>query len=58
VPAPRGPLNDLRCKGKSCPAEENVEAIGQLFNTTGKELDERVANLVALMMPISAGRKS
>ncbi|CAL9050886.1 unnamed protein product [Musa banksii] len=26
--------------GKTCPAEENVEAICQLFNTIGKQLDE------------------
>ncbi|XP_010905020.1 eukaryotic translation initiation factor [Elaeis guineensis] len=26
--------------GKACPAEENVEAICQLFNTIGKQLDE------------------
>ncbi|XP_017698383.3 eukaryotic translation initiation factor [Phoenix dactylifera] len=26
--------------GKSCPAEENVEAICQLFNTIGKQLDK------------------
>ncbi|CAL9115570.1 unnamed protein product, partial [Musa textilis] len=58
VPAPHLPLNDLLCDGKSCPAEEHVEAIGQLLNSIGKELDERVVNLVALMMPPSTGRKS
>lgn len=26
--------------GKTCPAEENVEAICQFFNTIGKQLDE------------------
>lgn len=26
--------------GKACPAEENVEAICQFFNTIGKQLDE------------------
>ena len=27
-------------EGKTCPAEENVEAICQFFNTIGKQLDE------------------
>lgn len=26
--------------GKTCPAEENIEAICQFFNTIGKQLDE------------------
>ncbi|KAM1550438.1 hypothetical protein PS1_043233 [Malus domestica] len=33
-------VQELLSDGKTCPAEENVEAICQFFNTIGKQLDE------------------